>query len=141
MHYIWVGILIITVQLVCETIQVRCTNDCICNETSNSIRILCDKGKISRTCLKIFNNNIALNKFVILFKGGLTEIPTNEFDINVDIIEIIGPKNELTIGPIFSSFKKLEVLRIINSNIPAIGKHSLWGITTLKILGKYIIFN
>lgn len=79
---------------------------------------------------------------VILFhaKGNMTSIPTDKIDANVDVIEIVGPKNDLIIGPIFTKFKNLEVLRIIDSNIPAIGTHSLWGLKSLRILGLYFFF-
>lgn len=67
----------------------------------------------------------------------MKQIPVQDFDSRVEVIVIRGPKNTLTIGPIFQQFKKLQILRIIDSNIPAIGIHSFWGIKSLRILGKF----
>jgi hypothetical protein len=53
--------------------------------------------------------------------GNMTEIPTNQIDEKMEIIIIHNPKNTITIGNIFGKFKKLEVLRIIDSSVPAIG--------------------
>lgn len=64
----------------------------------------------------------------------MKQIPAKLFDTNVNIIEIYGPKNSLTIGPIFTHLKELEVLRIVDSNVPAVGRHSFWGLTKLRIL-------
>ena len=64
----------------------------------------------------------------------LTRIPINELDTKMEIIIIQSPKNTLTIGHLFSDFKKLEILRITNANVPAIGMHSFWGVPTLKTL-------
>ena len=70
----------------------------------------------------------------------MKRIPVQEFDKQVEVIVIKGPKNTLTIGPIFQQFKKLQILRIIDSNIPAIGINSFWGIPSLRILGKFLIY-
>lgn len=59
------------------------------------------------------------------------------FSFQVEVFEISAPldaPNFLTIGPIFQQFSHLEELHIVRSNIPAIGKHSFWGVPTLKIL-------
>jgi hypothetical protein len=53
------------------------------------------------------------------------------------VIRISAPEdneNMLTIGPIFQQFQRLEEIHIINSNLPAIGKHTFWGVPTLKSL-------
>lgn len=63
-------------------------------------------------------------------------IPVDQFDLKTEVIEIRGPKNALTFGPIFQIFKQLQILRIVDSNIPAIGQHSLWGVKSLRILGN-----
>ncbi|GLH12157.1 Toll-like receptor 6 [Gryllus bimaculatus] len=55
----------------------------------------------------------------------------------VEVLRISAPLarlNALTIGPIFQKFSRLEELHITYSNIPAIGKHSFWGVPTLQIL-------
>uniref|UniRef100_A0A336LUR9 CSON001459 protein n=1 Tax=Culicoides sonorensis TaxID=179676 RepID=A0A336LUR9_CULSO len=92
----------------------------------------------------IANMNLKLTNIMIVLhfiSGNMNFIPTEEIDPNVDVIEIVGPNNDLIIGPIFTKFKKLEVLRIIESNVPAIGTHSLWGLKSLRILGiQYSIF-
>lgn len=67
----------------------------------------------------------------------MKEIPTGKFDKYMNIIEIFGPKNNLAIGPIFTHLTELEVLRIIDSNVPAVGRYSFWGLTKLRVLGKY----
>lgn len=57
-------------------------------------------------------------------------------DLNVEVLIIHGPRNNLNIGPIFAPFLKLKVLRITDSNVPAIGKNSFWGCQNLLILGN-----
>lgn len=55
----------------------------------------------------------------------------------MEVVRISAPQdapNALTIGPIFQQFSHLEELHIVRSNIPAIGKHSFWGVPTLRIL-------
>jgi hypothetical protein len=71
----------------------------------------------------------------------MKQIPIKEFDEDLNVIVIRKPKHTLTIGPIFQSLKKLEILRIIESNVPAIGVHSFWGVPSLRILGKRIDLN
>lgn len=63
-------------------------------------------------------------------------IPIQTLDPNVEVIMIAGTNNHLHLGPIFSPFKKLEVLRITDSNVPAVGMHSFWGVQSLRILGN-----
>lgn len=72
--------------------------------------------------------------------GGMKEIPTREFDVYMNIIEVFGPKNNLAIGPIFADLKELQVLRIVDSNVPAVGRHSFWGLQKLRVLGKFFFF-
>lgn len=67
--------------------------------------------------------------------GDLRAVPVNELDANVTELIIHGPRNNIIIGAIFNSMKKLRVLRITDSNVPAIGQHSFWGVTSLRILG------
>lgn len=67
----------------------------------------------------------------------MKQIPIKDFDDEINVIVIRKPKHTLTIGPIFQSLKKLEILRIIESNVPAIGMHSFWGVPSLRILGMY----
>lgn len=67
----------------------------------------------------------------------MKKIPDQDFDPYVNIVEIYGPKNSLAIGPIFTHLMELEILRIIDSNVPAVGRHSFWGNTKLRILGKF----
>lgn len=63
-------------------------------------------------------------------------IPVQLIDPNVEVLNIRGPKNNIAIGPIFGQLKKLEVLRIVDSNVPSVGTHSFWGIKNLKVLGR-----
>lgn len=71
----------------------------------------------------------------------MKSIPTGQFDKYMNVIEIFGPKNNLAIGPIFSHLMELQVLRIVDSNVPAIGRHSFWGLPKLRILGKVEYFD
>jgi hypothetical protein len=68
--------------------------------------------------------------------GSMKQIPIKEFDEEINVIVIRKPKHSLQVGAVFQSLKKLEILRIIESNVPAIGMHSFWGVPTLRILGK-----
>lgn len=72
----------------------------------------------------------------ICVNGGWTSIPVDAFDADVEILVIRGPGNYLTIGPIFSSFKRLQTLRITDSNIPSVGTNSFWGNPSLRTLGS-----
>lgn len=88
----------------------RCPKECICD--------LDPSGRYYSACLK----------------GSMEQIPINELDKKMEIIIIQNPKNTLQIGHLFSEFKKLEVLRITEANVPAIGMHSFWGVPSLKLL-------
>ncbi|KAI8042618.1 insulin-like growth factor-binding protein complex acid labile subunit [Drosophila gunungcola] len=71
----------------------------------------------------------------ICTKGGLNALLSpNELDIDVKVIIIRGPRNFITIGPALRQFMKLEILRITDSNLPAIGVESFWGLKYLRIL-------
>ncbi|XP_034666048.1 insulin-like growth factor-binding protein complex acid labile subunit isoform X1 [Drosophila subobscura] len=71
----------------------------------------------------------------ICTKGGLNSLlSANELDIDVKVIIIRGPRNFITIGPALRQFMKLEILRITDSNLPAIGAESFWGLKYLRIL-------
>lgn len=71
-------------------------------------------------------------------RGGMSSIPIIEMDPNTEVLIIRGPRNDLTIGPIFLPLEKLEILRITDSNLPSVGTYSFWGTDRLRILGKYI---
>jgi Leucine-rich repeat (LRR) protein len=62
------------------------------------------------------------------------EFQPDDFDRKMEVIIVRNPKHTLTIGPVFSRFKKLETLRIVGANVPAIGARSFWGVTTLRTL-------
>ncbi|EDV54812.1 toll-like receptor Tollo [Drosophila erecta] len=71
----------------------------------------------------------------ICTKGGLNALLSpNELDTDVKVIIIRGPRNSITIGPALRQFMKLEILRITDSNLPAIGAESFWGLKYLRIL-------
>ncbi|XP_044316133.1 insulin-like growth factor-binding protein complex acid labile subunit [Drosophila rhopaloa] len=71
----------------------------------------------------------------ICTKGGLNALLSpNELDIDVKVIIIRGPRNSITIGPALRQFMKLEILRITDSNLPAVGVESFWGLKYLRIL-------
>ena len=65
----------------------------------------------------------------------MKQIPIKEFDEEINVIIIRKPKHTLTVGAVFQSLKKLEILRIVECNVPAIGMHSFWGVPTLRVLG------
>lgn len=88
----------------------RCPKECTCD--------LDPTGRYYTACLK----------------GSMEKIPINDIDKKMEIIIIQSPKNKLTIGHLFSEFKKLEILRITDANVPAIGEHSFWGVPSLRTL-------
>jgi hypothetical protein len=65
----------------------------------------------------------------------MKQIPIKEFDEEINVIVIRKPKHTITIGPVFQALKKLEILRIIEANVPAVGVHSFWGVPSLRTLG------
>lgn len=69
-------------------------------------------------------------------RGGMTSIPILEMDTSTEALIIRGPRNDLTIGPMFLPLKRLEILRITDSNLPSVGTYSFWGVERLRILGK-----
>lgn len=69
-------------------------------------------------------------------RGGMISIPIQEMDPMVEVLIIRGPRNDLTIGPIFLPLKNLEIIRITDSNLPSVGTYSFWGVERLRILGK-----
>ncbi|XP_068083954.1 carboxypeptidase N subunit 2 [Anabrus simplex] len=75
---------------------------------------------------------------VICSQGGMLDpIPIASMNQQVEVLLITAPSsnpNFLTIGPIFQQFARLEELHITVSNIPAIGRHSFWGVPTLEVL-------
>lgn len=72
--------------------------------------------------------------FTACVASNMKQIPINELDRKMEIIIIQSPKNTLQFGHLFSDFKKLEVLRITDANVPAIGQHSFWGVPSLRAL-------
>lgn len=72
----------------------------------------------------------------ICIQNSWTDIPISEFDNNVEVLIIRGPGNHLSVGPIFGSFKHLEIIRVTDSNVPSVGMNSFWGVPTLRVLGK-----
>lgn len=91
----------------------ECPSQCVCN--------LDDHGRIQTICNQ----------------GGMINIPILEMDPTVEVLIIRGPRNDLTIGPIFLSLTKLEILRITDSNLPSVGTYSFWGVEHLRILGMW----
>lgn len=72
--------------------------------------------------------------YTACFNADLKQIPINELDRKMEIIVIQSPKHTLQIGHLFGDFKKLEILRITDANVPAIGMHSFWGVPSLRTL-------
>lgn len=69
--------------------------------------------------------------------GNMKQIPIKEFDEEMKVVIIRKSKHTLTLGPVFQSLKKLEILRITESNVPSVGQHSFWGVPSLRILGTF----
>lgn len=90
-----------------------CPEECTCNMDF--------KGRLQTVCSK----------------GGMRAIPVKALDRNVEVLVIVGPKNYLSISPMFIPFTKLEVIRINDANIQSIGVHSFWGVQSLRVLGVY----
>lgn len=90
----------------------ECPKDCVCN--------LDERGRIQTICNR----------------GGMSSIPVNDMDPKVEVLIIRGPRNDLTIGPMFIPLKQLEILRITDSNVPSVGTYSFWGVERLRILGN-----
>lgn len=68
---------------------------------------------------------------------GLNRFPYENIDPDVQVIIIQESHNTITMGMSLRKYLKLEVIRITESNVPAIGAESLWGLQYLKILGKF----
>lgn len=69
----------------------------------------------------------------------MKQIPVEDFDDDISTIIIRKLKTTLPLGAAFQAFKKLEILRIVESNVPAIGLHTFWGVPSLRILGEHEI--
>lgn len=125
----------------------KCPIECTCDlDVSGRYSAICERGnKFNDDRKNIFVELII--DFVIKLEirfcfmahdktGSLKQIPIKEFDEEINVIVIRKPKHSLQVGALFQTFKKLEILRIIESNVPAIGMHSFWGVPSLRILGK-----
>lgn len=73
-----------------------------------------------------------------MFIGSMKQIPIKELDDEINVIVIRKPKHTLVLGPVFQSLKKMEILRIIESNVASIGQHTFWGVPSLRILGSFL---
>ncbi len=67
----------------------------------------------------------------------MRKFPERQIDTGVEVIRISGRGNTFAIGTLFSSFTKLEILQITDSNVPAIGQHSFWGVQSLRMIGLF----
>lgn len=72
---------------------------------------------------------------LVKISGNMKQVPIKEFDEEINVIVIRKPKHILSIGAVFQSFRKLEILRVVEANVPAIGMHSFWGVPSLRVLG------
>lgn len=90
-----------------------CPNECTCT--------LDQRGRIQTICNK----------------GEMTHIPVDQMNEKSEVLIIRGPNNYLTVGPVFQNkVNNLEIIRITDSNVPSVGRHSFWGLEKLRILGK-----
>ena len=60
----------------------------------------------------------------------------SELDNNTQVLIIRHPKHTLLMGPIFTMLPKIETLQITDGNVPSVGKHSFWGVQSLRSLGS-----
>lgn len=72
--------------------------------------------------------------YTLCVNSNFKQIPIPDLDTKMETIVIQSPQNTLMIGYLFENFKKLEILRITDANVPAIGKHSFWGVPSLRTL-------
>ena len=64
-------------------------------------------------------------------------LPVMDMPSDTEVIIVDAPDgvhNTLTLGPIFKRFKKLEIITVSRSRVPAIGEHSFWGLRYLHTL-------
>ncbi|KAA0189456.1 hypothetical protein HAZT_HAZT007421 [Hyalella azteca] len=70
--------------------------------------------------------------------GGLKDpLPVMEMPLDTEVLIVDAPDgmhNSLTLGPIFKGLKKLEIVTVAKSRVPAIGEHSFWGLRYLHTL-------
>ncbi|KAF2361937.1 Leucine-rich repeat [Trinorchestia longiramus] len=70
--------------------------------------------------------------------GGLRDpLPMMEMPMDTEVLIVDAPDsmyNTLTLGPIFKGLKKLEIVTVSKSRVPAIGEHSFWGLRHLHTL-------
>jgi hypothetical protein len=110
----------------------KCPAECTCDlDSIGRYAAICERGEI--------DNGSALCDCLRsqpLSTGNMKQIPIKDFDEEMNVIVIRKPKHTLTISPVFYMLKKLEILRIIESNVPAIGLGSFWGVPSLRLLGE-----
>ncbi|XP_045471406.1 insulin-like growth factor-binding protein complex acid labile subunit [Harmonia axyridis] len=98
---------------ICTTTSISCPSHCSCEKDQ--------RGKHKTSCLK----------------GGMTDLPTKELDLNVEVLEIDAPEdtpNTLTLSPVFQHLKHLEELTVKRSRLKQLGMHSFWGVPTIRVL-------
>jgi len=64
-------------------------------------------------------------------------LPIYQLPPHIELIDILGHperKNNLTLGPLFYRFPELKVLRVLHSNVPAIGQTTFQYRTSLQVL-------
>lgn len=75
---------------------------------------------------------------VVCDSGGLKDpLPVMKMPSETEVLIVDAPEgmhNSLTLGPIFKGLKKLEVVTISRSKVPAIGEHSFWGLRNLHTI-------
>lgn len=75
---------------------------------------------------------------VICKEGGLVgPLNLNNVSLDTEVIKITAPEdnmNELTMSPVFQSYKNLEEIHVTKSNIPQLGMHFFWGLNKLDVL-------
>ena len=62
---------------------------------------------------------------IICDTGPIQHLPIYQIPYHIELIEILGApgrENNLTLGPLFYRFPELKVLRVVYSNVPAIGQ-------------------
>uniref|UniRef100_A0A182XNA9 LRRCT domain-containing protein n=1 Tax=Anopheles quadriannulatus TaxID=34691 RepID=A0A182XNA9_ANOQN len=60
--------------------------------------------------------------------------PLPSFEPDIEVLVISNTRHPINVGPQFQYFKKLEILRIIDANVPSVGDRSFWGLVRLKTI-------
>ncbi|KAJ8921107.1 hypothetical protein NQ315_015905 [Exocentrus adspersus] len=107
---------------------------------SKLILLLCLASKVWSLCpTKCTCYMDRKGRYSVLCKeGGMVgALNLNNVSLDTEVIKITAPDdntNELTMSPVFQSYKHLEEIHVTKSNIPQLGMHFFWGLGKLDVL-------